>query len=111
MFQKLIASTVVAVLSVTTQVAIAKEKSEIAEKPHKEAKAVNLSPKDTRTYSQKEQDRSAAQAAKGGEILRQEKVKEQMRDKTHDNRIPVGKGASVGVQGDPPGVNIRKSIP
>lgn len=111
MFKAFIASTVVVALSVITQVVIAKEKSEKAEKPQKEAKAVNISPKDTRTYSQKEQDRSAAQAAKGGEILRQEKVKEQMRDKTHDNRLPLGKGTSAGVQTDPPGANIRKSIP
>ena len=35
--------------------------------------------------------------------------KEEMRDKTHDNRVKIGKNSSLGA--DSKGVNIRVSIP
>lgn len=38
-----------------------------------------------------------------------DKVKEDMRDKTHDNRLKIDSDTSVGVGAD--GVSVRKSIP
>lgn len=68
---------------------------------------VDLNPKDNRSYSEREQARGMAEAQKGYEHTQQEKEREQMRDKTHDGRLPVGKDSSVGAQTNPPGINYR----
>ena len=72
-----------------------------------QGKKVELFPKDTRTHAEKEQARSEAQAKAGYEAVQRQKQAEAMRDKRHDNRVKVGPNTSVGVQGDPAGVNVR----
>lgn len=68
----------------------------------------DLFPKDNRSYSEKERARSEAEAKKGYEALQREKQAEAMRDKTHDGlRYKTGKDTSVGLQKDPPGINVR----
>jgi len=66
--------------------------------------------KDTRTYSQKEQARSEAEATKGYQALQREKQAETMRNKTHDGRIMIGKDTSVGGSASPPTVNVRTEM-
>ncbi|MDQ7954773.1 MAG: hypothetical protein RET84_02640 [Pseudomonadota bacterium] len=71
-------------------------------------RSVDLNPKDTRSYSQREQDRGFAEAQKGYEHVQREKQAEAMRDKTHDGfRYKTGKDTSVGGSFDPPGINVR----
>lgn len=71
------------------------------------AKDINLNPKDTRTYSERERDRSWSEAKKGYDYSQNKRNREEMRDKTHDNRYKIGKDSSVGFQSNPPGVNYR----
>ena len=63
---------------------------------------------DTRSEAQKTFDSNYKNAKEVSERMQKEATKESMRDKSHDNRIPVGKDKSVGVDKD--GVNIRKTF-
>lgn len=82
-----------------------KPTKEKAEKPAKEK--LDLTVRDTRT----ELDKNMAQAKEGHDRLQKEKEAEAMRDKTHDGRLKVGEKTSIGVQGNPPGVNIKVQTP
>lgn len=62
---------------------------------------------ETRSEAQKTFDSNYKNAKEISERMQKEATKESMRDKSHDNRIPVGKDTSVGVGKD--GVNIRKT--
>lgn len=73
--------------------------------------SLNAFSADTRSESQKTFDSNYDNAKRVSERQKQEATKEQMRDKTHDNRLKVGSDTSVGVSTNPPGVNVRKSTP
>jgi len=70
-------------------------------------KKVDLTPKDTRSYSQKEQDHGFAEAKKGYEHLQREKEAERMRDTRHDGRLKTGKDSSLGGGAEPPNINWK----
>lgn len=94
-----------------------KEPKVVTEKPAREAKVVNEKPQREPKVdlfpkynpSADSQANKAAEMSKVRERMRQEKVKEDMRDKTHDYRLKAGKDTSVGVGKD--GVNVIKTIP
>lgn len=70
-----------------------------AEKPSSRqgGSPVDHSPvKDTRSEGQKTFDRNRANADKLSRDMERERDKEQMRDKSHDGRLKVGDGVSVG---------------
>ncbi|MCW5647071.1 MAG: hypothetical protein KIT23_07600 [Sphingopyxis sp.] len=50
-----------------------------------------------REMTQEKMDKIMAAANKEYERQERERVREQLRDKTHDNRLKVGKDSSVGV--------------
>ena len=62
-----------------------------------------------KSESQKTFDKNMENAKQVYDRDTKAKEKEQMRDKTHDNRVKVGKDTSVGVQTetDPPSVNVK----
>ena len=68
-------------------------------------------PKDTRTEAQKNFDRNLKNANEVSARQQQEKTRETMRDKTHDNRVKTGANTSVGVDPTTNSVNVRKSTP
>lgn len=68
---------------------------------------IELNPKDTRSYSQREQDRGFAEAQKGYEHVQAEREAEKMRDTRHDGRLKTGKDSSLGGGIEPPNVNWR----
>lgn len=74
---------------------------------------VDLNPKDTRTYSEKERARSEAEVKRAYETVQQEKKREEMRDKAHDNRLNIDKNTSIapGMSSDKKGgeVNVKKT--
>ena len=73
---------------------------------------VELFPKDNRTPSQKNFERNESDVNKEYKRQQEDQRKEAMRDKTHDGlRVRVGKDTSVGGEFNPPGVNVRKTIP
>ena len=73
-------------------------------------KGLDLKPRDERSEAQKIFDGNKENADKVSKNMADAKDKEAMRDKTHDGRPMIGKNASVGIQTDPPGVNVRISI-
>ena len=70
---------------------------------------IDIQSKDVRNESQKNFDRNMENAKRESERQRQEKNKEAMRDKSHDNRLKVGKDVSIGVDPKVPGMNIKKT--
>lgn len=71
-------------------------------------KSVDLNLKDTRSYSQREQDRGFAEARKGYEHVQREKEAERRRDTRHDGfRVKTGKDSSLGGGLTPPSVDWR----
>lgn len=73
--------------------------------PAQSSRSVDLFPKDTRSHSQREQDRGFAEAQKGYEHVQREKQAEAMRDKRHDGRVMTGKDSSLGGGVMPPSIN------
>jgi len=67
--------------------------------------------KDTRSESQKTFDRNYENAKSVSQRKQKDQQSEEMRDKSHDNRVKVNKDTSVGGQTNPPGVDIRKTTP
>lgn len=66
---------------------------------------------DQQTYSEREQQRGWDEAKKGYEQTQREKTQEIMRDQSHDGRVKVDTNTSIGVQSDPPSVNVRTTTP
>lgn len=73
------------------------------------AVAADLVQKDTRSEAQKTFDSNKANADRVSKDIADKKKAEAMRDKSHDNRIKVGKDTSVGVGAD--GISVKKTIP
>lgn len=65
--------------------------------------------KDTRTEAQRTLDRNMENANKVSQRKEEERKREEMRDKTHDNRLKTGKDTSVGFDGDKKTVNVIKT--
>lgn len=66
---------------------------------------------DSRSESQKTLDRNMADAKRTKDMMEKERVREELRDKNHDNRLMTGKDTSVGVDPSTRGINIRHTTP
>jgi hypothetical protein len=74
----------------------------------KQEKQIDLNPRDNRSYAEREQQRGMSEAQRGYEHTQREQQQEKMRDKTHDGRVKIDGNTSVGVDNNPPSINIRK---
>jgi competence protein ComGC len=103
-FNRTVVFAAISVLSFLVVPNAAAEKAAKAEKAEKPAKAEKAEkPENVRV------ERDSKEVLATGERLKAEKTKEEMRDKTHDNRYKIDKNTSVGPEKN--GVSIKKTIP
>lgn len=81
-----------------------------ASAPAQSSSGVDLFPKDTRSHSQREQDRNAADAQKGYEHVERAKAAELMRDKRHDGRLKTSPDSSLGGGVAPPSIDWKATF-